>query len=151
MKRVLYIIFGILFLLLVLLVINSSYELYNISEESSPIREGESIVGMDYIITIGEDVKRHDINIATSIISSILHYKDINTINDFYVDLKINNKSHKKYLLKNIMLVNNSGMVDKKVKYKKNKDYIYIKLSKDDFLNYGNNSFIKIELENNTF
>ena len=147
MKRVLYITLVLGFIFLILLVISSSRELYSISEEASPIREGDSIVGMDYVVTIGEDVKRDDINIATSIMSSILHYKDISTIDDFYVDLKIDNKSNKNYLLKNIILVSNGGLINKKVKYKKNKNFISIKLKRDDFINYNGNSFIKLELE----
>ena len=75
-----------IFLIFNLLVINSSSELYDISEEASPIREGDRIVGMDYSVTLGEDVKGNNVNIATSILSSIVHYKDINSINDFYID-----------------------------------------------------------------
>lgn len=147
MRKVFYIGVIIIFVILVLLVINSSSELYDISEEASPIREGEKIVGMDYIVTLGEDVKGNNVNITTSIISSILHYKDINSINDFYIDLKINNKSNYSYLLKNIMIVGNGGLSSKKLKYKKNNNFISIKLNKKDFLRYNNDSFIKIELE----
>ena len=118
MKRILYVSFVVLFIFLILFVIDSSRELYDIGEEASPIREGNNIVGMDYIITIGKDVKRHDVNISTSILSSILHYKDINNINSFYVDLKINNKTNNKYFLKNIILVSNGGLINKKVKAK---------------------------------
>lgn len=146
MKRIFYVSFVIVFIFLILLSISSSRELYDISEEASPIREGDSIVGMDYVVTIGKDVKREDINISTSIISSILHYKDIDTINDFYVDLKINNKSRGRYLLKNIMMVSNGGLVNRNIKYKKNNNYISIRLSKKDLLDY-NNSFIKLELK----
>ncbi len=147
MKRILYVSFVVLFIFLILFVIDSSRELYDIGEEASPIREGNNIVGMDYIITIGKDVKRHDVNISTSILSSILHYKDINNINSFYVDLKINNKTNNKYFLKNIILVSNGGLINKKVKYKKKNNYISIKLNREDFLNYNNGSFIKIELK----
>ena len=146
MKRVIYITVVLGFIFLILLVISSSRELYDINEEASPIREGDSIVGMDYVVTIGENVKRKDINISTSIIPSILHYKDINNINDFYVDLKIKNNSKGKYLLKNIMMVSNGGLVNKNIKYTKNSNYISIKLSKNDLLDYSN-SFIKLELK----
>ena len=47
MKKIFYISFVIMFIFLILLVINSSRELYSINEESSPIREGDSIIGMD--------------------------------------------------------------------------------------------------------
>ena len=147
MRKIFYIGVIIIFIVLVLLVINSSSELYDISEEASPIREGDRIVGMDYSVTLGEDVKGNNVNIATSILSSIVHYKDINSINDFYIDLKINNKTKSSYLLKNIMLVGNNGLSSKKLKYKKNSNHISIKLNRNDILKYSDDSFIKIELE----
>ena len=48
MKRVIYITVVLGFIFLILLVISSSRELYDINEEASPIREGDSIVGMAY-------------------------------------------------------------------------------------------------------
>lgn len=136
-------------IILLVLIINSSKDIRSIGEEANPIREGDSIVGMNYVITIGDDVKKNELDINTSIISSVLHYKDINSINDFFIDLKINNKSKYNYLIKNIVITDRYGVINKKVKYKKNKkkNYISINLNKDDLYQFTNNNSIRIELK----
>ena len=136
-------------IILLVLIINSSKDVRSIGEEANPIREGDSIVGMNYVITIGDDVKKNELDINTSIISSVLHYKDINSINDFFIDLKINNKSKYNYLIKNIVITDRYGVINKKVKYKKNKkkNYISINLNKDDLYQFTNNNSIRIELK----
>lgn len=143
------IIFCAVSLLVLVIFIISNKSIMSISEEASPIREGDNIVGMDYVITIGDDVKRSKLDINTSIISSILHYKDISSIDDFYVDLKINNKSKYKYLIKDIFITDQTGFINRKVRYKNNKKkgFISIKLDKDDLYQFNNNNLIKVELK----
>ena len=115
-----------------------------IEEESSPIREEDKIVGMNYTITIDDSVKNNNLNINTSIISSIEHYKDVDSIDDFYIDLKINNKSKYKYSIDDILLISNSDSKKYNVDYKDNNKYVVIKLNREDF---RNNYFIQIKLE----
>jgi len=113
-------------------------------EESSPIREADKIVGMNYTITIDDSVKNKYLDIDTSIISSIKHYKDINFIDDFYVDLKIDNKSKYKYSIKDISLISNGDYNKYNIDYKNKNKYVVIKLNKDDF---KDNYFIQIKLK----
>ena len=117
----------------------------NYMEEASPIREEDKMVGMNYTITLDKYIKKNNLSIDTSIISSINHYKDINTIDNFYVDLKIDNKSKYDYVLKSIIIIN-KNKTSKKIKYKRNKrkNIYFIKLKKEYL---DNNSYIKLELE----
>ena len=115
-----------------------------IDEEASPIREDNEIVGMNYSIIIGEDTNKDNIIINTAIISSIIHYKDIKFISDFFIDLKIINKSNYEYSLKNIS-INNGESIKKKIDYKTNNSIISFYLNKDDLIDTDN--YVLIELE----
>ena len=117
-----------------------------ISEEASPIREEDKIVGFNYFITIGDKTNESNIMINTAILSSINHYKNIKSIDNFFIDLKIINNSKYSYSIKDIIIVDNNKEI-KKLKYKKKNTNISFKLTKDDLINYNSNYYIKIRLE----
>jgi len=145
-----YITFYIIILLLVLLFFysNSKSSSNLISEEANPIRNKEIIEGMDYTITIDEKEKNNNIKIYTAILSSIYHFKDINNIDEFYVDLKIDNQTRYNYILKNIKIVDRiDNSLKHIVSYDELLEKVRINLKKEDFINYNKNYDIEIELE----
>ena len=147
MKKILYII-GICLVFIFIFIFYSNTKINAstlVNEEASPIREGDKIIGMDYVITIGEGVKKDNVYISTSILSSIIHYKNIEDIDSFNIDLKINNNSNYSYSLKNIFII--SGNSSKDINFKNKGGYIYFKLNKEDLLNYSSNSYIQIKLQ----
>ena len=143
-RKVLFICVFIIMIIVFFLSFKTSNAESIIDEEASPIREDNEIVGMDYSITIGEDTNKDNIIINTAIISSIIHYKDIKFISDFFIDLKIINKSNYEYSLKNIS-INNGESIKKKIDYKTNNSIISFYLNKDDLIDTDN--YVLIELE----
>ena len=150
MKNIYYVTFYIIILLLVLLFFYSNSKTNNelIIEEANPIREKEIIKGMGYTITINEKERKNNIKILSEILSSIYHYKDINTIDNFYVDLKIDNHTRYNYYLKDIKIINKeSNKLIRNISYDESKELVKFKLNKDDFTRYNTNHYIEIELE----
>ena len=150
MKNIYYVTFYIIILLLILLFFysNSKTNRELISEEANPIREKEIIKGMGYTITINEKEKKNNIKILSEILSSIYHYKDINTIDDFYVDLKIDNKTRYNYHLKDIKMINKEDdSLIRNINYNESIESVKFNLNKKDFINYNSNYYIEIELE----
>lgn len=151
MKKILLFIIGITSIFFfIFLFFFSSADIYAstlVNEEASPIREGNNITGMDYVITIGKKVKKDNVYISTSILSSINHYKDVRNIDIFNVDLKINNQSNYSYFIKSISIID--GNITKNIEFKNSKDgnYVFFNLSKNDLLECGVNSYIQIKLE----
>ena len=122
----------------------------NIYEEATPVRDKDKIVGIDYKININS--KEDNITINTKIIDSINHYKDINNIDDFYINLMINNTSNCKYYLKKIE-INNSDSCLKKYNYNisiSKKEKVFLLLDKniiDRIKNSVSNSKIVLYIE----
>ena len=139
--RRLFIVYCILIIVFILLFTIDSKAVAIITEEASPIREEDKIVGFDYYINISDNT-RNNISINTSILSSINHYKDIKLIDDFLIDLRIN----KNYNLKRLDMICDNKVI-RKFKYKKKKRLITFNLKREDFKYYKDNCFIKIELE----
>lgn len=149
MKNIYYVEFYIIVLIVLLLFFysNNKNNRSFINEEALPIRDNEIIEGMNYIITI-DNMKDNNITILSEILSSIYHYKDINNISDFYIDLKIDNKTDYNYLLKDISIVDSvDNIIIKDIDYNYKDSDISFTLNKDDFTNYNLNKRIKIELE----
>ena len=119
-----------------------------IEEEAFPIREEDTITGMDYVITIGEKEKDKSFVISSHILDSILHYKEKDNIDNFLIRLKIENKSSSDYLLKSIRIIDdyNHTFVED-VSYRKDNDInqFSFQLSKNFFDRYQ--SFYKIQIE----
>jgi len=82
-----------------------------INEEAFPIRKQDIIVGLNYKISI--NTKKDKLIINTKLIDSINHYKDFNSINNFFIKMIIDNNSKKKYYLKKIEINNNSNCIKK--------------------------------------
>ena len=150
MKNYYYVIFYIIILLLILLFFYSNSNITSdlISEEANPIRVNEEIEGMDYTITINEKMKKNNIKVLSEILSSIYHYKDINSIDEIYVDLNLDNQTRYNYILKSIKLVNREdNYLVRNISYDESLEKVKFILNKDDFMNYNNNYCIEIDLE----
>lgn len=142
-----------LFILIVLLLFfysdNNKKKDYNylINEEAIPIRDYDEIKGMKYTIKLDDSIDEKMFDVYSSILASIYHYKDFNSINNFFVNLEID----KDYKVEDIYVVDkNSDLIIDSLDYKKNKNDIVIYLDKDIFTNYNSNYSIKIKLKRNT-
>lgn len=146
MKR--YIIFYLIILILLLLFFYSDKKDYTylIHEEATPIRDLDEIKGILYKIDIDNSINDKDLDISSNIISSINHYKDINNINDFYVNLDID----KDYKVDNISIVDKNDFIIRIVDFNKESNDIVFDLKKDDFVDYNYDYDIKIKLKRNT-
>lgn len=145
-----YITFYIIILLLILLFFYSNNKTTSslISEEANPIRDVETIKGMDYTITINERERKNNIKLFTEILSSIYHYKDINSIDSFYINLKIDNKTNYNYLIKSIKIIDRGdNSLKRNISYDETNEEVKFNLLKEDFINYNSNNYIEIELE----
>ena len=105
-KNVLYTIMTILILCLLLLAYFYPRKVEGIQEEAIPIRDEENMIGLDYVITIGEEMKKNQIRISSHILDSITHYTDVSQIDSFLIRVKIQNNSSFSYLLKDISIRN---------------------------------------------
>jgi hypothetical protein len=139
--RKLFIVYCIIIVVFILLFTVDSKAESIITEEASPIREEDKIIGFDYYINISNDPK-NNISINTLILSSINHYKDIKLIDDFLIDLRIN----KNYNLKRLYMICDNSII-KRINYKKKNKIFTFNLKREDFKFYKDNCFIKIELE----
>ncbi len=119
---------------------------YLINEEATPIRDLDEIKGMLYRIDIDNSVKDKSINISSSIFSSIYHYKDISNIDDFFVNLEVDND----YIVDDISIVDDNDYIIRNILFDKNSKDIVLNLEKDDFDNYNSNYDIRIKLKRNT-
>ena len=146
MKR--YIIFYLIILILLLLFFYSDKKDYTylIHEEATPIRDLDEIKGILYRIDIDDSINDKNIDISSSIISSINHYKDISNIDNFYVDLDVDDS----YKVDDISIVDKNDFIIRYINFNKDSNDIVLNLEKDDFVNYNNNYDIKIKLKRNT-
>lgn len=143
-----YIIFYLFILIILLLFFYSDKRDYTylINEEATPIRDLDEIKGMKYRVDIDDRVKDKKIDVYSKIISSIYHYKDINNINDFLIDLEID----KDYKIDNINIVDNNNYIIKNIKFDNIGNNIIFNLEREDFSDFNNTYDIKIELKRNT-
>lgn len=146
MKR--YIIFYLIILILLLLFFYSDKKDYTylIHEEATPIRDLDEIKGILYRIDIDDSINDKNIDVSSSIISSINHYKDISNIDNFYVDLDVDDS----YKVDDISIVDKNDFIIRYINFNKDSNDIVLNLEKDDFVNYNNNYDIKIKLKRNT-
>lgn len=148
MKITRYIIFYLFILIILLLFFYSNKKDYTylINEEATPIRELNEITGMNYKVDIDKSIKDKNIDIYSKIISSIYHYKDVNNIKDFLINLEIDND----YIIDDINIVDDNNYIIRNINYKKNGEEIFFNLDECDFTNYNSNYDIKIKLKRNT-
>lgn len=148
MKITRYIIFYLFILIILLLFFCSNKKDYTylINEEATPIRNLNEIKGMKYKVDIDKSIKDKNIDIYSKIISSINHYKDINNIKDFFINLEIDND----YVIDNINIVDDNNYIIRNIDYEKNGKEIIFNLDEGDFTNYNSNYDIKIKLKRNT-
>lgn len=118
---------------------------YLIHEEATPIRNLDEIKGMFYKIDIDNSINDKSLNIFSNIISSINHYKDIKSIDNFYVNLEVDDK----YIIDDISIVDNTDFIIRYINFDRDSNDIVFDLEKDDFINYDNNYDIKIKLKRN--
>ena len=116
-------------------------------EEANPIREDGIITGLEYTITIQEETDDDKIIFSTHILDSILHYKSIENIESFSIDLKIENNSNNSYSLKKISLVNTINFIEEDILYVNTLEGISFVLSKDVFERFYLDYEIKIEFD----
>ena len=120
-----------------------------ISEEAIPIRHNEEIIGLNYNITIPNDLIDNKVIINTKIIDSINHYTDIKSIDNFQINIIISNKSNYIYKVTDIQLSSNNKNIQK-IKYHNSNNKISFKLVKDKLINNYEKYHINIELKKNT-
>ncbi len=147
----------ILWMILIIVVFISSSIFFHeakgkerIEEEAIPIRENEIIIGMNYTITIGEFVRETSFTISTHILDSIVHYKDLDTIDDFFIQLVMDDQSSSHYKVKNIYVIDTSiQLFVEDISYSKGEkdDCFFLFFTKDFFEHYRSNYQIQIELE----
>ena len=143
-----YVLFYLVLLILLLLFFYSNKKdfTYLIHEEATPIRDLDGIKGMLYKIDVDNGVNDQNIDISSKIISSIYHYKDINSINSFFINLDVDND----YRVEDISIVDDNNFIIRNINFNRDSDDIILNLEKDDFINYKNNYDIRIKLKRNT-
>ena len=143
-----YVLFYLILLILLLLFFYSNKKdfTYLIHEEATPIRDLDGIKGMLYKIDVDNGVNDQNIDISSKIISSIYHYKDINSINSFFINLDVDND----YRVEDISIVDDNNFIIRNINFNRDSDDIILNLEKDDFINYKNNYDIRIKLKRNT-
>lgn len=143
-----YIIFYLLVFIGLLVYFDSDRKNYNylINEEAIPIRDNEEIKGMNYTIDIDDSINDKNIDVYSKIISSIYHYKDVSTIDNFFVNLNVDDD----YKIEGINIVDNNNYIIRYVEFDKKSKDIIINLDREDFVNYNSNYDIKIKLKRNT-
>lgn len=146
MRRYIFFYLIVLGLLLLFFYSDKKDYTYLIHEEATPIRDLDEIKGMLYKIDIDNSINDKNISISSSIISSINHYKDVSSINHFFVNLEIDND----YLIDDISIVDKNNYIIRNVNFTKKSTDIVLDLEKDDFTNYKNDYDIRIKLKRNT-
>jgi len=98
----------------------SSNSILPTEEEAVPIREYDTITGLEYYVTIHSSQTNPSFTVTSHILESIFHYKSIDTIDDFEIHLIIDNKSLSNYLLEGIKIIDKRNHdVIEKVSYQK--------------------------------
>lgn len=146
MKRYIIFYFIVLCILLLFFFSNKKDYTYLIHEEATPIRDLNEIKGILYKIDIDNSVNDKNIDVSSKIFSSINHYKDINDIDDFFVNLEVDND----YIIDDISIVDNNDFIIRNINFNKDSDDIVLSLEKEDFTNYNSNYDIRIKLKRNT-
>lgn len=146
MRRYIFFYLIVLGLLLLFFYSDKKDYTYLIHQEATPIRDLDEIKGMLYKIDIDNSINDKNISISSSIISSINHYKDVSSINHFFVNLEIDND----YLIDDISIVDKNNYIIRNVNFTKKSTDIVLDLEKDDFTNYKNDYDIRIKLKRNT-
>ena len=150
-RYILFYLFVLIFLLLFFYsdkrINKSSDYTYLINEEAIPIRDYDEIKGMKYTIEIDDMIKDESIDISSSVLSSIYHYKDFNSIDNFFVNLEIDSD----YDVYDISIVDRSNnLVVSNLDYKRDNNYIVIYLDKEVFSNYKMDYYLRIKVKRNT-
>lgn len=117
-----------------------------ITEEAIPIRNNEEIIGLNYSITIPNNIKDNKVIIPTKILDSINHYKDIRSINNFKVIIIINNNSKYIYKVTNIYISSNKKN-KQKIKYHNSNNKISFILTNNRLINQYEKLHINIEIK----
>lgn len=143
-----YVLFYLVLLILLLLFFYSNKKdfTYLIHEEATPIRDLDGIKGMLYTIDVDNAINDNNIDVLSSIFSSIYHYKDINSINSFFINLDVDND----YKVEDISIVDDNNFIIRNIDFNKDSKDIILELEKGDFINYNNNYDIRIKLKRNT-
>lgn len=136
----------ILFILLLFFISDKKDYTYLINEEAIPIRDLDEINGILYRIDIDNSINDKNIDISSNIISSINHYKDISNIDNFFVNLEVDDS----YKVSDISIVDDNNYIIRNIDFDDNYKDIILNLEKDDFTNYENNYDIRIKLKRNT-
>ena len=146
---ILFIIIILFFFLFIMIGFSKPLSLEKIGEEAFPIRDLDTIMGMEYVLTIYPYVKDSSLTVSSHILESILHYKDPSLIHDFFIRISIHNQSKYDYLLKSIRIIDtHTNLLIEEVSYEKENNNIFrFHLSEDFFHSYHSSYKIQIELE----
>lgn len=146
MKKYIVFYFIVFCILLLFFYSNRKDYTYLIHEEATPVRDLDEIKGMLYRIDIDNSINDNNIDVSSSIFSSINHYKDINNINNFFVNLSVDDD----YKIDDISIVDKNNYIIRNILFDSDSNDIVLNLEKDDFINYNNNYDIRIKLKRNT-
>lgn len=103
-----------------------------VKEEAIPIWNEEQIERLDYSITITKEEKENNFSISTHIIDSILHYKDINNIEQIEVHIILDNQSQYEYLLQRLYIYEEeTNRIIQIIAYEQNSKIISFTLEKE--------------------
>lgn len=115
-----------------------------IEEEVLPIRDGDTISGFQYVLSIEKEVNDSRITLSTHILDSILHYKDLNNIDEICLYLKIENATPYTYLLQRIYLLDSTNhLFLQNIFYDEEKECFL--LTRDFFSSYQSSYRIQME------
>ena len=117
-----------------------------LSEEANPIREKEVIIGMEYTLTMRGDTS---MILSSHILDSIVHFKDLETIDTFLVRLVIDSPPSCLFTVKDIYVIDTmTNVFIRDIPYfYEEKEYVVFTLEKEFFQVYRPEYQIQIELE----
>lgn len=132
----------VVFLFCFLLLFLSRKENIVVLEEVVPIREEEKIVGLIYDVSISKS-RFSSLQISTSILQSIMHYKNIQEMDSFFVEMHL--KYPSSYQIQEIRLKEDIRGI-KSLSYTKDQNKILFHFSKKFFQNLKKENDIEIIL-----
>lgn len=115
-------------------------------EEAIPIRQETIMTGLRYIVKVDQKVRDSSLTISSHILDSILHYMEIEMIDQFMVQLEITASS---YQLKNLSVVDTlTNVVVEDISYfEREKGVFVFELNSSFFKHYQKEYVIFINLE----
>ena len=146
MKKYIFLIIIILVLIIIFYNTDDNSIVDKYFEEAIPIFHDDKINGLIYRIVINEDTNDSRLVIYPKIYNSIYHFKDINSIDNFNININIDNNSNNKYVIKSINYFNKKTFNYNDIIDNSNNNSYYYVVNKDLLLNRSSDD-VKIIFE----